>query len=124
MKKTLKFLVFSFLIQFFLFPLGSGYAAEAKPFWWELAERSASREGYGLISVFELSALYDSGRDFVIVDVRPDYEFRAGHLPRAGQLEFDLADRSRLETAKREQFERILGPDKDRDVIVYCRNYQ
>ena len=104
--------------------LNETLASEKRPVWWERAQAQASRDGYQLVTIPELSRLYSSKSEFVIVDVRPRYEFGAGHLPEALQLEFHLGERSRLSPDKRQQFEQILGPDKDREVIIYCRNYQ
>ena len=95
-----------------------------KPVWWERAESLASHDGYRLITLHELRALYDSAQSFSILDVRPDYEYKAGHLPDALQLEFDLGERSNLKPDKRHRFESILGPDKGREIVIYCRNYQ
>ena len=103
---------------------GNGFGAEERPGWWERAESLASKDGYKLITLHKLRALYDSGQNFVIVDARPDYEYKAGHLPDAVQIEFDLGERSNLNPVKRQQFEDILGPDKGREIIIYCRNYQ
>jgi len=103
---------------------GNGFGAEERPGWWERAESLASEDGYKLITLHKLRALYDSGQNFVIVDARPDYEYKAGHLPDAVQIEFDLGERSNLNPVKRQQFEDILGPDKGREIIIYCRNYQ
>jgi rhodanese-related sulfurtransferase len=101
-----------------------GYGAEQQPVWWERAEALASRDGYRLVSLRELKALFDSELGLAIVDVRPHYEYKAGHIPGSVQMEFDLGERSRLKPDKRRQFETILGPDKGRRIVIYCRNYQ
>ena len=79
---------------------GSGLGAEERPVWWERAQTLASNDGYGLITLRELKGLYDSSQSFSILDVRPEYEYKAGHLPDAFQLEFDLGERSNLKPAK------------------------
>jgi rhodanese-related sulfurtransferase len=103
---------------------GSGLGAEERPVWWERAQTLASNDGYGLITLRELKGLYDSAQSFSILDVRPEYEYKAGHLPDAFQLEFDLGERSNLKPGKRHRFESILGPDKGREIVIYCRSYQ
>lgn len=50
-------------------------------------------------------------RDWVLIDVREQDEYRGGHLPGAlgcgrGILEFHIAD---------------LVPDSDREIVLYCR---
>jgi rhodanese-related sulfurtransferase len=98
--------------------------AEEKPTWWEQAEAEASREGYTLITPDELKSMYESNKPFLILDVRPDYEYKRGHLPKAANLEFYLGERLTLDPAKRKEFEEVLGPDKDRTVVIYCRSFR
>ena len=124
MRKSSTRPVLWFLMLFFFILLGQSFAGEKRPVWWDRAQTLASQDGYQLITIPEFRDFYDSQLDFVIVDVRPDYEYRAGHLPKALQIEFHLGERSRLTPPKKQQFENILGPDKDREVIIYCRNYQ
>ena len=53
----------------------------------------------------------EPGRDWVLIDVREQDEYRAGHLPGAigcgrGILEFHIAD---------------LVPDTEKEIVLYCR---
>ena len=121
MKKSL--IIFKYVFVSVLISYSCPVCAET-PAWLKQAADEAEKDGYALITPDELKVLYDSGRDFLIVDVRPDYEYKAGHLPDAVQIEFDLGERSNLNPVKRQQFEDILGPDKGREIIIYCRNYQ
>ena len=98
--------------------------AEEQPLWWEQAEAEARREGYDLITLDELESLYQSGKDFKILDVRPDYEYERAHLPQAANLEFHLGERLTLEPGKRKEFEALLGPNKDRTIVIYCRSFR
>lgn len=92
--------------------------------YWERAKEEAKREGYFLVTYESLKTLYDSKADFMIVDVRPCYEYKDGHLPKAVNLEFDLGDRLGIKPEKREAFEKLLGPDKDRLIVIYCRSFR
>ena len=98
--------------------------AEEQPLWWEQAEAEARREGYDLITLDELESLYQSGKDFIILDVRPDYEYKRAHLPKAANLEFHLGERLTLDLEKRKKFEELLGPNKDRTIVIYCRSFR
>ena len=98
--------------------------AEEQPLWWEQAEAEASREGYDLITLDELDSLYQSDKDFIVLDVRPDYEYQRAHLPEAANLEFHLGERLTLEPGKRKEFEELLGPDKDRTIVIYGRSFR
>jgi rhodanese-related sulfurtransferase len=94
------------------------------PLWWEQAEAEARREGYDLITLDELESLYQSDKDFIVLDVRPDYEYKRAHLPKAANLEFHLGERLTLYPAKRMEFEKLLGPNKDRTIVIYCRSFR
>lgn len=108
----------------FLFLSTTDTFGEDKPPWWEQAELEAKREGYVLITPDELKSMYEGGKPLLILDVRPDYEYKRGHLPKAANLEFHLGERLTLDPAKQKEFEEILGPDKDRTVVIYCRSFR
>jgi rhodanese-related sulfurtransferase len=94
-----------------------------EPSWLGQARDEAKQDGYELISAPELKALYDAGKDFAIIDVRPGYEYRDGHLPHAKNLEFDLGDRLELKPEKQAALIELLGPDKRRMIVFYCRSF-
>ncbi|MCX5881636.1 MAG: rhodanese-like domain-containing protein [Deltaproteobacteria bacterium] len=94
-----------------------------QPAWLQQAWNEARQDGYELISIPELKALYESGKDFSIIDVRPEYEYRDGHLPHATSLEFDLGDKLELKPDKQAALIRLLGPDKQRMIVIYCRSF-
>ena len=94
------------------------------PAWWAKASRSASDHGYKLLGAKGMKGLLDSGEKFLLVDVRPDYEYDEGHIPGAENLEFHLGDRSKLKPAKEKKLRKLLGPDKTRKVVIYCRSFK
>ena len=98
--------------------------AEDQPTWWDQAKVEAEKDGYSLITLDELKSLDDAGKPVLILDVRPDYEYQRGHLPNAVNLEFDLGERLTLTPEKRKAFEKLLGPDRDRTVVIYCRSFR
>jgi rhodanese-related sulfurtransferase len=111
-----------FCVFLFLFAIPT--FGKEMPLWWEQAELEAGREGYDLITPDELRDLYERDKPFLILDVRPDYEYKRGHLPNAANLEFHLGERLTLDPAKRKEFEELLGQDKDRTVVIYCRSFR
>ncbi len=94
------------------------------PVWWSSALTEAQKDGYALTSPEEIQALYASGGDYSMLDVRPDYEFKAGHLPGAKNFEIDLGDRLELKPQKAKAFEKVLGTDKNRVIVIYCRSFR
>jgi rhodanese-related sulfurtransferase len=94
-----------------------------EPAWLQQAMDEAKQDGYELITAHRLKALYESGKDFTIIDVRPEYEYRDGHLSNAVSLEFDLGDKLELKPEKEAALIHLLGPDKQRTVVFYCRSF-
>ena len=92
--------------------------------WWASAEKEAGRDDYKLLDDPGLKKLIDSGKDMVLLDARADYEFEAGHIPGAVNLEFDLGDDLELSPAKRQALAALMGPDKDRLLVIYCRSFR
>lgn len=99
-------------------------ANEAAPFWWENAVNEARENGYAVLTPDEFKACLNSDRNCLLVDVRPDYEFESGHIPGAVNLMFDPGDRMALSPEKQQQFEALLGPDKNRCMIIHCRDFR
>ncbi|BCS89318.1 hypothetical protein PSDVSF_25600 [Pseudodesulfovibrio sediminis] len=95
-----------------------------KEVWWSAALDEANRDGYRLIDDAAMLVLVQSGTKAVILDARADYEFEAGHIPGASNLEFDLGDRIELPSAKRAALKKLIGPDKKRTLVIYCRSFR
>jgi phage shock protein E len=113
----------SILILLVLVVIGPSWGKD-NPVWWPSALAEAQKDGYALITPVETQSLIASGNNFFIVDVRPDYEFKAGHLPGAQNFEIDLGDRLELKPQKTNAFKKILGPDKNRLIVIYCRSFR
>ena len=94
------------------------------PVWWSSALTEAQKDGYALTTPEEIQAQYAGNKDFLVVDVRPDYEFKTGHLPGAKNFEIDLGDRLALKPQKAKAFEKVLGVDKNRLIVIYCRSFR
>ena len=84
----------------------------------------SQKDGYALTTPQEIQNLYATGTNYIIVDVRPDYEFKAGHLPGAKNFEIDLGDRLDLKPQKADAFSKVLGTDKNREIVIYCRSFR
>ena len=119
----IKCLLASPVILVLVLGLLTSAGSREEPSWLQQARDEAKNDGTELISVPELKALYESGKEFTIIDVRPEYEYRDGHLPQAKGLEFDLGDKLELKPEKQEALIRLLGPDKQRLIVFYCRSF-
>ena len=88
--------------------------------------RETVQGGYRLVSSEELKALIDRSEDMLIIDTMPYEEsYKKNHLPGAEQFLFPIPDMENWDTAEtdgksREDYELLLGPDKDRMIVVYC----
>jgi len=110
------------LLAFAFFTPSAGAGENAV--WWASARAEAGRDGYGLINDADLGGRVRSGDAPLILDARADYEFAAGHIPGAVNMEFDLGDRTDLSREKRQALRELLGPDTARTVIIYCRSFR
>ncbi len=110
------------VILIILLVLGFTVTAEKQPAWFQQAQDEAEQDGYKLITAHEMKALYESGENFTIIDVRPEYEFREGHILHANSLEFDLGDKLELKSDKQAALIGLLGSDKKQTIIFYCRS--
>ena len=119
----IKCLLASPVILVLVLGLLTSAGSREEPSWLQQARDEAKNDGTELISVPELKAFYESGKEFTIIDVRPEYEYRDGHLPQAKGLEFDLGDKLELKPEKQEALIRLLGPDKQRLIVFYCRSF-
>ena len=113
------------LLALLALPAGAvGAAQPAKPYWWANLQTQAQRDGYRLIRPAELKKLYDQGEPMTVIDARTVFEFRAGHLPGACNVEFHMGHTSRLDPATEEKLRKALGPDPGRRVVIYDRGLQ
>ena len=75
-------------------------------------EQKGEKEMYQQITAEEAKKIIDSGVDFVILDVREQDEFDEGHIPGAILIPYtEIGDKA----------DEML-PDKDGQILVYCRS--
>jgi len=48
----------------------------------------------------------------------------AGHIPGAVNLEFHPGDKLQFSREKRARLKELIGPDKDRPVVICCRSFR
>jgi rhodanese-related sulfurtransferase len=88
--------------------------------------REVQRGGYDVVTTKELKQWIDSGKDMLIIDTMPyDASYKKGHLPGAKQFLFPIPDMQTWDTKEtngksKEDFEALLGPDKNKTIVIYC----
>jgi thiosulfate/3-mercaptopyruvate sulfurtransferase len=88
--------------------------------------REVQRGGYDVVTAEELKKWIDAGKKMVIVDTMPYKDsYAKQHVPGAEQFLFPIPEMTTWDTKetdnKTEQdFAKLLGPDKDKVVVIYC----
>jgi rhodanese-related sulfurtransferase len=89
-----------------------------------LAMKAASekeRGDYKLISLNELKAKLDAKEDVLVVDTMPyEASYKKQHIPTAVQFEFPIPEMNTMDDGTEQQYRDLLGPDKDKMIVVYC----
>ncbi len=67
---------------------------------------------YEIITAEDAKKIMDSGEELVILDVREQDEFDTGHIPGAILIPYTEIE-NKAET---------MLPDKDKQILVYCRS--
>jgi rhodanese-related sulfurtransferase len=88
--------------------------------------REVQQGDYDVITAAELKAMLDSGKDILVIDTMP-YEgsYRKEHIPGAKQFLFPVPimetwDTSETDGKTQDDYAALLGPDKDRTIVIYC----
>ncbi len=88
--------------------------------------REVQRGGYDVITAEELKAKLDAKDDMLIIDTMPyEASYVKMHVPGAKQFLFPIADMKEWDTKEtdgktQDDYIALLGPDKDKTIIVYC----
>ena len=88
--------------------------------------REVQRGNYDVISTAELKALLDSKADVLVIDTMPyEASYKKEHIPGAKQFLFPIPDMVEwnvkdTDGKTQEQFVELLGPDKNKEIIIYC----
>ncbi len=84
-------------------------------------EREVERGGYKVITTQELKNWIDQKKDILIVDTMPPDSFKKQHIPGAVNFEIQRQpELTQMSDKMRADFERLLGPNKDRTIVFYC----
>jgi thiosulfate/3-mercaptopyruvate sulfurtransferase len=88
-----------------------------------------TRGGYKIVTTDELKGWLDKldprwasdMKSILIVDTMPLVDsYKKNHIPGAVQFEFPIEEMNQLDEKTKAEFEKILGPDKNRKLVFYC----
>jgi len=88
--------------------------------------REVQRGGYDLVTTAELKAWVDAGKEILIVDTMPyEASYKKQHVPGAAQFLFPIPEMEAWDTKETDgrtqaEFEKLLGSDKDKLIVIYC----
>jgi rhodanese-related sulfurtransferase len=79
------------------------------------------RGGYKVVSTEELKRWIDEKKKVLIIDTMPYADsYKKEHVPGAVQFEFPIPEMTSLDEKTKEAFLKVLGPDKEMPVVIYC----
>lgn len=79
------------------------------------------RGGYELISMKDLKAKLNAKEDMIVVDTMPyEASYKKQHIPTAVQFQFPIPEMKTMDYEMEKQYRDLLGPDKDKIIVVYC----
>jgi thiosulfate/3-mercaptopyruvate sulfurtransferase len=79
------------------------------------------RGGYNFISLGDLKTKLDGQEDLIVVDTMPyEASYKKEHVPTAVQFEFPIAEMKTMDSEMEKQYRDLLGPHKDKMIVVYC----
>lgn len=88
--------------------------------------REVQQGGYGVVTAEELKGMIDTDKNLLIIDTMP-YEdsYKKNHIPGAKQFLFPIPEMKEWDAKETdgksvEDFKALLGPDKNRTIVIYC----
>jgi rhodanese-related sulfurtransferase len=82
--------------------------------------REVDRGGYKVVTTQELKSWIDQKKDMLIVDTMPPDNFKKQHIPGAVNFGIQRPELTQMSDKMRDDFEKLLGPNKDRTIVFYC----
>ena len=88
--------------------------------------REVQSGGYGVVTTDELKKWIDENRNMIIIDTMPfEDSYKKQHVPGAVQFLFPIPEMQQWDTKEtdgktKEDFEKLLGSDRDKLIVIYC----
>ncbi len=84
-------------------------------------EKEVARGGYKVVATAELKGWIDQKKDMLIVDTMPFADsYKKQHIPGAVNFVLPIPEMKEMDAKTRADFEKMLGPNKDRVIVFYC----
>ena len=84
-------------------------------------EKEVTRGGYKVITTEELKGWLDQKKDVLIVDTMPFADsYKKQHIPGAVNFALPIPEMKEMDAKMKADFEKMLGPGKDRVIVFYC----
>jgi len=88
--------------------------------------REVQRGDYDVIQTDELKKWMDEGKEMIVIDTMPyEASYKKAHIPGAKQILFPIPemtywDSNETNGKSKNDFQKILGNDKNKIVVIYC----
>lgn len=84
-------------------------------------QQEVARGDYKVVTTPELKAWQDAKKDMVLVDTMPfEDSFKKNHIPGAVNFVLPIPEMTEMTDQQRADFEKVLGSDKDKLLVIYC----
>ena len=83
--------------------------------------QEVERGGYKIVATPDLKAWIETKKDMLIIDTMPfEDSYKKNHIPGAVNFVFPIPEVKEIDGQQQADFEKVLGPDKDKLLVFYC----
>jgi rhodanese-related sulfurtransferase len=83
--------------------------------------KEVTRGGYKIVATEELKGWVDQKKDMLLVDTMPfEDSYKKQHIPGAVNFVLPIPEMTQMDDKTKAEFEKLLGPNKDRLIVFYC----
>jgi rhodanese-related sulfurtransferase len=83
--------------------------------------QEVERGGYRIVTTADLKAWVDTKKDMLLIDTMPfEDSYKKNHIPGAVNFVFPIPEVTEMNEQQQADFEKVLGPDKDKMLVFYC----
>ena len=80
-----------------------------------------ARGGYQVVDTAGLKKWLDENKPLLLVDTMPlEASYKKQHIPGAVQFELPIPEMTEMSAAQQAELAKLLGPDNDRLIVIYC----